>query len=242
MAGSVRESESYRLIEWMSRTREEAVAILSQEENTISLPMARPVSQLAKRWEDSDRDDFLDDFWSVNEGDLRVWKLMSPPAPQAGNDEKGAPDEDPVLSYSLELDSGVVRTDENAHNEESCEHDLLGHGLCWLTGQGLGGADLPRLTDEDYERYRELLEIKFHLENVNQLRFFFRACSGNSSLNVNRKERLGHEMAILEEELRHLDFNCNNILLAQKRAKMTDMVGDENNISGATPKALQAKL
>ena len=110
----------------MSRTREKAVAILSQEENTISLLMAWPESQLAKRWEDSDRDDFLDDFGSENEGDLRVWKLKSPLVQQTGNDEKGAPDEDPVLSFSQELDSGVGRTDENTHNEESCEHDLLG--------------------------------------------------------------------------------------------------------------------
>lgn len=38
--------------------------------------------QLAKRWKDSDRDDFLDDLGSENEGDLRVQKLKSPPAQQ----------------------------------------------------------------------------------------------------------------------------------------------------------------
>uniref|UniRef100_A0A8I3WMQ1 Isocitrate dehydrogenase [NAD] subunit, mitochondrial n=1 Tax=Callithrix jacchus TaxID=9483 RepID=A0A8I3WMQ1_CALJA len=65
------------------QNREEAVAILSQEENTnISLLVARPESQLAKRWKDSDRDDFLDDFGSENEGELRARKLKSPPAHQ----------------------------------------------------------------------------------------------------------------------------------------------------------------
>lgn len=38
--------------------------------------------QLAKRWKDSDRDDFLDDFGSENEGDLRARKLKSPPVQQ----------------------------------------------------------------------------------------------------------------------------------------------------------------
>lgn len=38
--------------------------------------------QLAKRWKDSDRDDFLDDLGLENEGDLHVQKLKSPPAQQ----------------------------------------------------------------------------------------------------------------------------------------------------------------
>lgn len=45
--------------------------------------------QLAKRWKDSDRDDFLDDFGSENEGELRAHKLKSPPAQQVRK-EKGA--------------------------------------------------------------------------------------------------------------------------------------------------------
>lgn len=43
--------------------------------------------QLAKRWKDSDRDDFLDDFGSENEGDLSSQKLKSPPAQQVRKDE-----------------------------------------------------------------------------------------------------------------------------------------------------------
>ncbi|XP_029390123.1 PDZ domain-containing protein 4 isoform X2 [Mus pahari] len=237
------------------QNREEAVAILSQEENTnISLLVARPESQLAKRWKDSDRDDFLDDFGSENEGDPRARKLKSPPVQQIGNDEKGAPDGGPGLNNSQDLDSGVGRTDESTRNEESSEHDLLGDeppsttntpgslrkfGLqgdalqsrdfhfsmdsLLAEGAGLGGADLPGLTDEEYERYRELLEIKCHLENGNQLGIFFsRASSGNSALDVNRNESLGHEMAMLEEELRHLEFKCRNILRAQKMQQLRE--------------------
>lgn len=43
--------------------------------------------QLAKRWKDSDRDDFLDDFGSENEGDLHTRKLKSPPAQQVRKEE-----------------------------------------------------------------------------------------------------------------------------------------------------------
>ncbi|XP_020037345.1 PDZ domain-containing protein 4 isoform X1 [Castor canadensis] len=255
--GRIREGDRIIQINGVDvQNREEAVAILSQEENTnISLLVARPESQLAKRWKDSDRDDFLDDFGSENEGDLRTRKLKSPPAQQPGNEEeKGAPDGGPGLSNSQELDSGVGRTDESTRNEESSEHDLLGDeppsttntpgslrkfGLqgdalqsrdfhfsmdsLLAEGAGLGGGDVPGLTDEEYERYRELLEIKCHLENGNQLGILFsRASSGNSALDVNRNESLGHEMAMLEEELRHLEFKCRNILRAQKMQQLRE--------------------
>uniref|UniRef100_A0A8I3XAC9 Isocitrate dehydrogenase [NAD] subunit, mitochondrial n=1 Tax=Callithrix jacchus TaxID=9483 RepID=A0A8I3XAC9_CALJA len=82
--GRIREGDRIIQINGVDvQNREEAVAILSQEENTnISLLVARPESQLAKRWKDSDRDDFLDDFGSENEGELRARKLKSPPAHQ----------------------------------------------------------------------------------------------------------------------------------------------------------------
>lgn len=90
-------------------------------------------------------------------------------------------------------------------------------------GAGLGGAEVPGLTDEEYERYRELLEIKCHLENGNQLGLLFpRASGGNGALDVNRNESVGHEMAVLEEELRHLEFKCRNILRAQKMQQLRE--------------------
>lgn len=246
--GRIREGDRIIQINGVDvQNREEAVAILSQEENTnISLLVARPESQLAKRWKDSDRDDFLDEFGSEHEGDLRARKLRSPPAQQLGHEmEKGVPDVGTGLSNSQELDSGVGRTDESTRTEESSEHDLLGDepasaantpgalrksrdlhfsmDSLLAEGAGLGGGDVPGLTDEEYERYRELLEIKGHLENGNQPGLLFpRAAGGNSALDVNRNESLGHEMAMLEEELRHLEFKCRNILRAQKMQQLRE--------------------
>ncbi|GAB5585005.1 PDZ domain-containing protein 4 [Prionailurus iriomotensis] len=247
--GRIREGDRIIQINGVDvQNREEAVAILSQEENTnISLLVARPESQLAKRWKDSDRDDFLDDFGSEHEGELRARKLKPPAAQQLGNEEeKGVPDVGTGLSNSQELDSGVGRTDESTRTEESSEHDLLGDepasaadtpgalrksrdlhfsmDSLLAEGAALGGGDLPGLTEEEYERYRELLEIKGHLENGNQLGLPFPRASGggNSALDVNRNESLGHEMAMLEEELRHLEFKCRNILRAQKMQQLRE--------------------
>ncbi|MGH0182179.1 UNVERIFIED_CONTAM: hypothetical protein FKN15_008652 [Acipenser sinensis] len=82
---------------------------------------------------------------------------------------------------------------------------------------------MPGLTEEEFERYRELLEIKCHLENRNHQLCPYpyprRAETGggfSKKLDVNRNQSLEHEMAMLEEELRHLEFKCRNILRAQK--------------------------
>ncbi|XP_006900044.1 PREDICTED: PDZ domain-containing protein 4 [Elephantulus edwardii] len=254
--GRIREGDRIIQINGVDvQNREEAVAILSQEENTnISLLLARPESELTKRWKDSDRDDFLDDFCSENEGDSRTRKLKSPPTQLPGEEEKGVPDGGPGLSNSQELDSGVGRTDESTRNEESSEHDLLGDEPPSSTstpgalrrfafqgealqsrdfhfsmdsllaeGAGLGAGDIPGLTDDECERYRELLEVRGHLENGNPLGLLFpRATGGTSALDVNRNESLGHEMAMLEEELRHLEFKCRNILRAQKMQQLRE--------------------
>ncbi|XP_041093078.1 PDZ domain-containing protein 4-like [Polyodon spathula] len=92
---------------------------------------------------------------------------------------------------------------------------------------------MPGLTEEEFERYRELLEIKCHLENGNHQPFSNpypypyprRAETGvglSKKLDMNRNESLEHEMAMLEEELRHLEFKCRNILRAQKMQQLRE--------------------
>ncbi|XP_047433248.1 PDZ domain-containing protein 4-like isoform X2 [Mugil cephalus] len=87
---------------------------------------------------------------------------------------------------------------------------------------------MPGLTEEECERYKELLEIKYYYEkNGNALMLLGDQGSaqegGGVSLDVNRNESLTqHEMALLEEELRHLEFKCRNILRAQKMQQLRE--------------------
>ncbi|XP_062315494.1 PDZ domain-containing protein 4-like [Osmerus eperlanus] len=86
---------------------------------------------------------------------------------------------------------------------------------------------MPGLTDEEYERYRELLEIKCYYEkNGNALLPLGGPGGGGGGplpLDVNRNESMmQHEMALLEEELRHLEFKCRNILRAQKMQQLRE--------------------
>ncbi|KAM4609987.1 PDZ domain-containing protein 4-like [Polymixia lowei] len=87
---------------------------------------------------------------------------------------------------------------------------------------------MPGLTEEECERYRELLEIKCYYErNSNALLLLGgqgqAGEEGGVPLDVNRNESLmQHEMALLEEELRHLEFKCRNILRAQKMQQLRE--------------------
>ncbi|MFT7804739.1 PDZ domain-containing protein 4-like [Arapaima gigas] len=88
---------------------------------------------------------------------------------------------------------------------------------------------MPGLTEEECERYRELLEIKCHYEKNGSALLTLGAersrggpVGGVVPLDVNRNESMQHEMALLEEELRHLEFKCRNILRAQKMQQLRE--------------------
>lgn len=94
---------------------------------------------------------------------------------------------------------------------------------------------MPGLTEEECQRYQELLEIRCQYERQNEQQQRGAARSGgaeeageeaplsSSVADVNRNAALGeHEMALIEEELRHLEFKCRNILRAQKMQQLRE--------------------
>ena len=111
---------------------------------------------------------------------------------------------------------------------------------------------MPGLTEEECQRYQELLEIKCQYERRNEKqqreatkkndrdgaeagakdrgerKDVERAgeeeeASSSSVVNVNCNETLSeHEMALIDEELRHLEFKCRNILRAQKMQQLRE--------------------
>ncbi|KAK6308609.1 hypothetical protein J4Q44_G00218800 [Coregonus suidteri] len=124
-----------------------------------------------------------------------------------------------------------------------------GKGLGGAMGTGSGGyvpdplmMMMPGLTEEECERYRELLEIRCQFQRDRKLAE--RSQGGRSggeeeeeeggetcedevgsdpTFDVNCNEILTqHEMALLEEELRHLEFKCRNILRVQKMQQLRE--------------------
>uniref|UniRef100_A0A673MLJ0 PDZ domain-containing protein 4-like n=1 Tax=Sinocyclocheilus rhinocerous TaxID=307959 RepID=A0A673MLJ0_9TELE len=79
----------------------------------------------------------------------------------------------------------------------------------------VSGMIMPGLTEEECERYKQLLEIKCRYEK--------RMKKVQQTLDENSNENLTpHEMALLEEEMRHLEFKCRNILRAQKMQQLRE--------------------
>uniref|UniRef100_A0A8C9Y2D2 PDZ domain containing 4 n=1 Tax=Sander lucioperca TaxID=283035 RepID=A0A8C9Y2D2_SANLU len=101
-------------------------------------------------------------------------------------------------------------------------------GLDCVYGDPVRMMMMPGLTEEECERYKELLEIKCYYEKNSNALMLLEGQGpaeeeGGVSLDVNRNESLTqHEMALLEEELRHLEFKCRNILRAQKMQQLRE--------------------
>ncbi|XP_071314909.1 PDZ domain-containing protein 4-like [Trachinotus anak] len=159
-------------------------------------------------------------------------------------------------------------------------------GLDWTAGGGTGGPAysphhhhhhmhyhhhqppltmmmmMPGLTEEECQRYHELLEIKCQYErrNEKQQRDTVKndqetkdqeerkeaekegeeEASSSSVVDVNCNETFSeHEMALIDEELRHLEFKCRNILRAQKMQQLRErclkawMMEEETVAAGA---------
>ncbi|XP_051864950.1 PDZ domain-containing protein 4-like isoform X2 [Pristis pectinata] len=210
---------------WMEE-RGEAMEIASREEGEESLAGLSKAAP-AKHKEDEEEEEEEDE--------------------DEEEEEKGSADAGNVLSNSQELDSGVGRTDESTRNDESSEHDILADEQASTTitnvgnttpgslrrlrqakGEGptgrrrdlhLSTESLPGLTEEECLRYRELLELRCHLENGNAAALCYRAGRG---LDVNRNEGVGRLAAMLQEELGHLEFKCRNVLRAQKMQQLRE--------------------
>lgn len=111
---------------------------------------------------------------------------------------------------------------------------------------------MPGLTEDECQRYQELLEIKcqYERQNENQQREAAKNDDDDIDVRVKEEEEAGrdvekdrveetsfssslvdvncnatlreHEMALMEEELRHLEFKCRNILRAQKMQQLRE--------------------
>lgn len=92
---------------------------------------------------------------------------------------------------------------------------------------------MPGLTEEEFQRYEELLDIKCQYERHKQQKEAAKISLDEEgggeeeallpSVDVNCNTTVSeHEMALIDEELRHLEFKCRNILRAQKMQQLRE--------------------
>ncbi|XP_002823151.4 PDZ domain-containing RING finger protein 4 isoform X1 [Pongo abelii] len=237
------------------QNREEAVALLSNDEcKRIVLLVARPEIQLDEGWLEDERNEFLEEL-NLEMLEEEHNEAMQPTAneveqPKKQEEEEGTTDTATSSSNNHEKDSGVGRTDESLRNDESSEQenaaedpnstslkskrdlgqsqDTLGsvelqYNESLVSGEYID-SDCIGNQDEDCERFRQLLELKCKIRNHGEYDLYY--SSSTIECNQGEQEGVEHELQLLNEELRNIELECQNIMQAHRLQKVTDQYGD----------------
>ncbi|XP_059833822.1 PDZ domain-containing RING finger protein 4-like isoform X1 [Hypanus sabinus] len=242
--------------------REEAVALLSSEESrNILLLVARPEIQLDEGWLDDDRNDFLDELHMdmLEEQHNQAMQFTATGLEQQKKHEEdgGTTDTATTSSNNHEKDSGLGRTDDSMRNDESSEQEILGEeqssallhsqrelgysqdtlgsselqcNESFVSGE-YNDSDFVGTQDEECERFKELLELKCKMNNRSQFDLYY----STSTLECGRRQQevMDRELEILNEELRNIELECQNIMQAHQLQKVREEYGDVWSIHGS---------
>ncbi|XP_029472402.1 PDZ domain-containing RING finger protein 4 isoform X2 [Rhinatrema bivittatum] len=216
--GRIREGDRILQINGQDvQNREEAVALLSSDEcKKIVLLVARPEIQ-----------------------------------PQKHEEEDGTTDTATSSSNNHEKDSGVGPTDESLHHDESSElenapeeqnnisfqdnrelgksQDTLGSielhcNESFVSGEYVD-SDFVGNQDEECERFRQLLELKCKIRNHGEYDLYYSSSTIECNTGV-EQDGVEHELQLLNEELRNIELECQNIMQAHRLQKVSDQYGD----------------
>ncbi|KAI6079154.1 PDZ domain-containing RING finger protein 4 isoform X2 [Aix galericulata] len=254
--GRIREGDRILQINGQDvQNREEAVALLSSDEcKKIVLLVARPEMQLEEGWLDDERNEFLEELnlemLEEQHNEAMQYTANEVEQPKKHEEEDGTTDTATSSSNNHEKDSGVGPTDESLRNDESSEQENapeeqnsatlqckreLGHSQdtlgsvelqcneSFLSGEYIE-SDFIGNPEEECERFRQLLELKCKIRNHGEYDLYY----SSSTIECNRREQDGveHELQLLNEELRNIELECQNIMQAHRLQKVRDQYGD----------------
>ncbi|XP_077194683.1 PDZ domain-containing RING finger protein 4 isoform X2 [Paroedura picta] len=254
--GRIREGDRILQINGQDvQNREEAVALLSSDEcKKIVLLVARPEMQLEEGWLDDERNEFLEELnlemLEEQHNEAVQYTGNGVEQPKKHEEEEGTTDTATSSSNNNEKDSGVGPTDESQRNDESSEQENVPEEQNTTTLQSqqelgqsqdtLGSIELQckeSLVPEEYiesdnidnqnedcERFRQLLELKCKIRNHGEYDLYY----SSSTIECNRRQKGGveHELQLLNEELRNIELECQNIMQAHRLKKVKDQYGD----------------
>ncbi|XP_061876441.1 PDZ domain-containing RING finger protein 4 isoform X1 [Colius striatus] len=254
--GRIREGDRILQINGQDvQNREEAVALLSSEEcKKIVLLVARPEVQLEEGWLDDERNEFLEELnlemLEEQHNEVMQYTANEVEQPKKLEEEDGTTDTATSSSNNHEKDSGVGPTDESLRNDESSEQENvpeeqnsatlqskrgLGHSQdtlgsvdlqcneSFVSGEYIE-SDFIGNPEEECERFRQLLELKCKIRNHGEYDLYY----SSSMIECNRREQDGveHELQLLNEELRNIELECQNIMQAHRLQKVRDQYED----------------
>lgn len=220
--GRIREGDRILQINGQDiQDREEAMAVLSNEEcRRIILLVARPELQLEEAWLDDEHSEFLEQLkMEMLEEQQREEMEMA----ALEEEDQRAEDERPSCSsLSHHMDRGPNKRDRRDSSENVLTQIQRRLSQCLRdrdTHRPPGSTRLDdRDEDEEGDRFQQLLELKCQIRNSGEYDLFY---SRRSTIECSVAEQgsVQHELRMLNEELRSIELECQNIMQAHKLRK-----------------------
>ncbi|XP_073688183.1 PDZ domain-containing RING finger protein 4 [Garra rufa] len=214
--GRIREGDRILQINGQDvQDRQEAVAVLSNEEcRNIVLLVARPEMQ-EEPWLDDEHSEFLEELkMEMLEEQRREEEEEEMKRAAQEEEEKARITQDETIMASCSYNHEKI-IDTTAGSEKNVLAQIqkkLSRCLRQGSPSGRSSADGA----EKDERYRQLLELKCQIRNSGEYDLFY---ARSSTIECSLKEPSGgveRELRMLNEELRSIELECQNIMKAHQ--------------------------
>ncbi|KAG5845128.1 hypothetical protein ANANG_G00135560 [Anguilla anguilla] len=255
--GRIREGDRILQINGQDvQDREEAVTMLSSEVcGNVVLLVARPEMQLDEGWLDDEQNELLEELKMeiLEEQRKEEAQLVASTSKQPRRPEEDdiTTDTATCSSNNQDKDSGVCRTDDSGRHDDTSEQEVLARVQRRLSqrktrrrrrrrrrGRGKAG--------RGEGRFRQLLELKCQIRNSGEYDLFYsRRSTIECSLAQQEEgvqEGVQRELRLLNEELRSIEQECQNIMQAHQLRLAQDQSPDRRPGGGKDRRAAGPKL
>ncbi|XP_008304411.1 PDZ domain-containing RING finger protein 4-like [Stegastes partitus] len=232
--GRIREGDRILQINGQDvQDREEAMAALSNDERrNIVLLVARPEMQLEEAWLDDEHSEFLEQLKMemLEEQQREEMELAALQEEQENEQVRQQQNiSTPTCSTLSHHKDSVLSIKDRM---ESSEHNVLAHiqrrlsqclrdnrdTHCTSSSSRLEDKEDEEDDETEGDRFQQLLELKCQIRNSGEYDLFY---SRRSTIECSVGEQGGvqHELRMLNEELRSIELECQNIMQAHKLRK-----------------------
>ncbi|XP_061630175.1 PDZ domain-containing RING finger protein 4-like isoform X2 [Phyllopteryx taeniolatus] len=216
--GRIREGDRILQINGQDvQDREEAMATLSNEEcRSILLLVARPEMQLEEAWLDDEHSEFLEQL-KMELLEEQRHEEMELAAFQEEHESEQDDDKPTCSTLPQHQDRGRVLKEKL----DNSEHNVLAHIQRRLSQCLRDNRDplCPEGHEDEEaaegERFQQLLELKCQIRNSGEYDLFYSRRS-TIECSVGEPGSVQHELRMLNEELRSIELECQNIMQAHK--------------------------
>ncbi|XP_037538949.1 PDZ domain-containing RING finger protein 4-like [Nematolebias whitei] len=229
--GRIREGDRILQINGQDvQDREEAMAALSSDDcRKIILLVARPEMQLEEAWLDDEHSEFLEQLKMEMLEEQQREEMELAVLQEEQEKQQREDDDRPTCStlpyYKDSVRSLKDRMDSSDHNVLAKIQRRLSRCLrdsqdtrCSTSSTRLEDREDEDIDETEGDRFQQLLELKCQIRNSGEYDLFY---SRRSTIECNMAEQndVQHELQMLNEELRSIELECQNIMQAHKLRK-----------------------